>query len=75
MVSHAAQLVATVLHKVLNSRNVKLFNGVSVQDLILKPNDENVYEDDFDWGLPPGKAHESRVAGVVRCNALGFGVR
>ena len=52
VVKHAALFTATVLTKVLQADNIKLFNAVSVEDLIVKQD-------------PDGQEGERCVAGVV----------
>ena len=52
VVKHAALFTATVLSKVLLADNIKLFNAVSVEDLIVKQD-------------PDGQEGERCVAGVV----------
>mmetsp|Transcript_30434 Transcript_30434/g.79165 ORF Transcript_30434/g.79165 Transcript_30434/m.79165 type:complete len:280 (+) Transcript_30434:661-1500(+) len=51
VVKHAAQLTSTLLSKVLEAPNVKLFNATAAEDLIVKP----------DPNVPGGKY----IAGVV----------
>ncbi|KAF5827323.1 Thi4 family-domain-containing protein [Dunaliella salina] len=51
VVKHAAQLTSTLLSKVLEAPNVKLFNATATEDLIVKP----------DPNVPGGKY----IAGVV----------
>lgn len=51
VVKHAALVTSTLLSKVLAAPNVKLFNAVAVEDLIVKPDD----------AVPDGR----RVAGAV----------
>lgn len=43
VVKHAAMLTSTLLSKVLQSKNVKLFNATAVEDLIVKENSQGKY--------------------------------
>lgn len=52
VVKHAALFTSTIMSKVLQFPNIKLFNATAVEDLITRP-------------LPGGKPDQVRIAGVV----------